>query len=196
MRVARHTLRPTTMLNGLLRYLLNVLRERGGALLGLARKGLHAIRSLLGGARGLLRGLLERAISFLAPKGARTSTTAGPRERDALDSMMKRVQEVLRERASLPEEDLVDLQPEPPVAAEPLPASATASPTETITDSSAPEVGAGPAVTVASGSHGAAGSDLVQLAPVLGRAIARAMARRRAARPEPFVGGNTAPAPM
>lgn len=93
------------MPNDLLRSLLGFLRERGGALLGLAHGALRKIRSLLGGARGLVGPLIKRAIAFVLDKVSPAVTAARAKVRGSFEALTRMVQAA---RAGAP--------PEPDVA--------------------------------------------------------------------------------
>lgn len=189
------------MVTDLLRYLLNVLRERGGALLGLARKGLGAIRSLLGSARGLLGPLLKRALSFVLGKVSPVVTRAREKVRDSLESLKRRAEAFIHGKAPEPEIDADEpaSTPEPPPVARTEEAMAaqreqtTAAPPSS--DSTAPSttdspeptsqrVPRSPAPSTArtTGSSDAARAELALLAPALGRAFVRALNRSGAPR--------------
>lgn len=80
------------MPNDLLRSLLGFLRERGGALLGLAHGVLRKIRSLLGGARGLVGPLIKRAIAFVLSKVSPAVTSVRAKVRGSFDALTRMVQ--------------------------------------------------------------------------------------------------------
>jgi hypothetical protein len=115
--VARRRLPLTTMLTGLLRYLLDALRYRGGALLDRARKGLDTIRALLGAARGLIRPLLKKAVAYVTSKVAPAAAKARDTMWSALESLKAKAEAAMKGRASPPEGVTAagPEQPTPPV---------------------------------------------------------------------------------
>src|SRR5262245_35939846 len=91
------------MLTGLLRYLLNILRERAGSLLGLVRKGLNAIRSLFGGARGLVGPLIKKALSFLLGKLSSAASSACSKVQGSLESLKRMAEKAMKGKPPEPE---------------------------------------------------------------------------------------------
>ena len=208
------------MLNDLFRSLLGLLRKHAGSLLGLARKGLNAIRALFGGARGLLGPLIKRALSFLLGKLSPAMSSVRARAKSSFASLMRMAEGVLKGEAPKPRTEADE--PETPMersevegtaeATAPEPSKAVNDPLETgqpavsLVEEPAPAVeepatvptdeqadvppidgreprsqrlpcGRPASIRPAADSSDAARSDLTLLAPVLKRALVRALNR-------------------
>jgi hypothetical protein len=184
------------MQTGVLHHLLKLLGDPCGTLRGLARRGLGAIRSLFGSARGLVRALIQRAVSFFSSKVAPAAASARETLQGSLEALKRRVEAVMRGARAAP--GIVDDEPE--IAADvPMDEVVVVQQVNAIVeeaprsvDDVAPASCAGeaeeqpmPVPFPSAGNYGDPSSQgLVLLAPVIGRALVRALSRPRPLRPE------------
>src|SRR5690349_5759696 len=96
-------LRRTAMLTDLLRYLWTLVRNRAGSLLGLVRKALQGVRSLLGGARGLIGPLIKRVLTFLLGKASSAASSARTKAQGSFESLRRMAEEAMRAKPPEPE---------------------------------------------------------------------------------------------
>lgn len=180
-------------MSGLSDFLLSLVVD-GGAIVGLARKGVGALRALLGGVSGRLGALLKRALAFAASKLGPVASAARAKIGGALASLRRRAEAVLRGEATEPEAEpssssttAAASPSSSSCAASPFSSSCAASPSSSSTTAAA-------SVAIAGVDDGAPGASLSTLAPLLGRALVRVLQRprgMRSGRASPFVLGAT-----
>ena len=200
---AADTRSPRTMKTGLAEFLLSLLVDGGGAVGSFARKGLDALRALLGGVSGRLGPLLKRALALVASKLSTGTRAARSKIDGALASLKRRVEAVQRGEAP-------EAEPEPEAEAEPVQeaaaasscaASASSSSCAASASSSSCATSPAPASTTAAASVAETSTDdgtprvpLSTLLPLLGRSLVRALDRSRgmrSGRASPLVLGAT-----
>jgi hypothetical protein len=184
------------MNNGLLQFVWSLLRERGGALVGLAAKGLGALRSLLGGARGLVRELLKKVLAFATNKVVPAAAAAKDTLRGALQSLKARAEAAMRSGASSAPSDAATAASQtalPTVRATETESSAASS--TSATDARPAAVPPAPAKTAAAIKAPAStaraasrtalsGASLAHWAPLVARAVVTTLARKHGPRIE------------
>ena len=185
-RVARLMLGARAMTTALSEYLLDLASKYARSAVGCVRRGVRAVGSLLGSVPGLVRPLLQRALAFVARKVAPVAAAARDSVRDALESLKRRAEAVLRgtsnkSDASLDEDEL---PAEAAVASAPSSAGVSAPagmPVTTRSNSNPSSDSAPPRPRAVDHDTTSESPGIVDLAPALGRALVRVLQHPRGA---------------